>query len=147
MKASKSILASLVLVLFLSVAAVAHPRAKVIAVINRASWCPVCQKNGKRAMSVLMGHNKNGAVQFVFNNLSNKKTIQKSNMRLRKLALYKKMSKFKNTGVVYFFNAKSKHLISHISLAKSNQELADAMSGAMTKAMSNTMSGAKKAAW
>lgn len=143
MKTSKSILASLFLVLFLSATAMAHPRAKVIAVINKASWCSVCQKNGKRAMSALMDHNKNGAVQFVVNNLSDKKTIQKSNMRLKKLALLKKMSKFKNTGVVYFFNAKSKHLISHISLAKSNQQLADAMSSAMT----NAMSGAKKAAW
>jgi hypothetical protein len=108
----------------------AHPGAKVIAVINKASWCPVCQKNGKRAMSVLMDNNKDGSVQFVDNNLSNKMTIQKSAMKLKNMMLYNTMSKYKSTGVVYFFDAKSKRMISHISLARSNHELAKAMADA-----------------
>ena len=71
MKTSKSIFISMLLVLFVSVSAMGQSGPKVIAVVNKASWCPVCQKNGKRAISVLMANNQDGAVQFVFNNLSN----------------------------------------------------------------------------
>jgi thiol-disulfide isomerase/thioredoxin len=127
MKTSKSIVISLMLVLLVSASAMAQSGSKVIAVVNKASWCPVCQKNGKRAMSVLMRNNQDGAVRFVFNNLSNKQTKQKSAETLKKLDLYKTMSKFKSTGVVYFFDAKNKSLISHISLARSNKKLAEAL--------------------
>lgn len=128
MKTSKSIFISMLLILFVSVSAMAQSGPKVIAVVNKASWCPVCQKNGKRAMSVLMRNNQDDAVQFVFNNLSNKQTKQKSAEALKKLDLYKIMSQFNSTGVVYFFDAKNKNLISHISLARSNQKLASALS-------------------
>jgi len=127
MKTSKSIFISMLLVLFVSVSAMGQSGPKVIAVVNKASWCPVCQKNGKRAISVLMANNQDGAVQFVFNNLSNKQTKQNSSEELKKVDLYQIMSQFNSTGVVYFFDAKSKKLISYISLARSNKQLARAL--------------------
>ena len=127
MKSSKSTIVSLLLVLFISASAMAQSGAKVITVVNKASWCPVCQKNGKRAMSVLMAGNQNGVVQFVTNDLSNEKTIQTSAEKLKELNLYQTMKKYKSTGMVYFFDAGSKTLISEISLAQSNQKLARAL--------------------
>jgi len=127
MKTTKSILVSLVLVLLVSVSAMAQSGAKVIAVINNANWCSVCQKNGERAMAAFMANNKDGAIQFVANDLTNDDTKKKSSEELKKLGLDQAISEYKGTGVAYFFNSQTKVLISKVSVAESDQELAEAL--------------------
>lgn len=137
MRTTKSIVTSLVLTLVVAAPALAQTSAKVIAVINKASWCSVCQKNGERAMSVFMNNKKDGAVQYVVNDLSNDDTKSKSAAMLKEVGLDKAMSEFNGTGMVYFFDASSKKLISKISIVESNDEL--------VKAIENTMpSGCSK---
>ncbi|MCK9638812.1 MAG: hypothetical protein M0R39_02805 [Prolixibacteraceae bacterium] len=130
MKTLKTIVAGFALVLFVSVSAFAGNKAKVIAVVNQAEWCPVCKSNGMRAMEAFKGNNKDMAVQFVANDLTNNETKMKSADELNKLGLDKAIAAYRGTGVVYFFNSETKSLISQVSVAKTNEELAEALTAA-----------------
>lgn len=130
MKTLKTFLATMMLVALVSISGFAQNQAKVIAVINKADWCPACQQNGERAMAAFMESNKDMAIQFVANDLTNDETKSKSVELLKKLGLDKAVSAYKGTGVAYFFNANTKTLISQISVAKSNEELASACDAA-----------------
>jgi thiol:disulfide interchange protein len=127
MKNAKSVITSIVMMLLFSVSVIAQSEAKVIAVVNKADWCPVCKENGPRAMKTLKSNNADGAVQFIMNDLTNEKTKKNSAMKLKKHDLYKKMKPFKSTGIVYFFNAETKKLIKKISVKKSNDKLKEAL--------------------
>ena len=127
MKATKSILASLMLIGLFSLSAMAQQDAKVIAVVNRADWCPICKANGKRAHEVFMENNKDHSIKFLTNDLTNAETIGKSDEVLKKYGLDKIMKNYNGTGVIFFFNPKTKALIEQISAAQSNKELMAAM--------------------
>src|SRR6056297_3547732 len=127
MKTMKTILTSFILVTLFSVSVMAQSSAKVIAVINKADWCPVCEKNGERAMKALKSANQDGAVKFVPNDLTDDQTKKASAKRLKELGLYDKMESHNGTGVVFFFDAETKELIDRISVAKSNQKLTAAV--------------------
>ncbi len=135
MKTTKSILVSLVLILFVSVSAFAQSNSKVIAVVNHADWCSACKNNGERAQAVFKANNADGTIQFVVNNLTNDETKAQSAETLKKLGLGKAMAEYKGTGVVYFFDASSKKLINNVSVAKSDQKIAQALSTAKSGAM------------
>ena len=130
MKTVKTAFAGIALVLLVSVSAFAGNKAKVIAVMNRAEWCPVCQNNGMRAMDAFKANNKDMAIQFVVNDLTNDETKKKSAEELKKLGLDKSIEAYTGTGVVYFFNSETKVLISQVSVAKPDQELAAALTTA-----------------
>lgn len=117
----------LALFTFMMVSAIAQPSAKVIAVINHAEWCPTCKKHGERAKAAFMENNKDGAIQFVINDVTNDETKQASAKQLKELGLHEAMANNNATGVAYFFDADNKKLIKQISVASSNEELADAM--------------------
>lgn len=130
MKSIKTIFASVVLIALVSVSAYAGTNAKVIAVINKAEWCPVCQNNGMRAMEAFKANNKDMSIEFVANDLTNDETKAKSTEELKKLGLDKAIAPYSGTGVVYFFNSDTKALISQVSVAKPDQELAAALTTA-----------------
>jgi hypothetical protein len=127
MKTTKSILASLVLMLLVSVSAMAQTEAKVIAVVNKATWCHVCEENGARAMSAFMANNSDNGFKFVANDLSTDDTKKSSLEEIKKLGLESAVADLKYTGMAYFFNAKTKELIHQVSVAKSDAEIAAAM--------------------
>ncbi|MCA1758582.1 MAG: hypothetical protein LC658_02340, partial [Bacteroidales bacterium] len=83
--------------------------------------------NGERAMAAFMENNKDGAIHFVANDVTNDETKKKSAEELKKLGLDEKMAAHKVTGVAYFFDADTKTLVHQISVAKSNEELAEAL--------------------
>ena len=118
---------SFVLSLLISMSALAQSEPKSIAVINKADWCPVCEEHGKRAMKALKSNNKDGAVKFVANNLTNAETKEESAKKLKKYGLFKKMKSHNNTGVVFFFDAKTKELVDKISVSKPSKKLAEAV--------------------
>lgn len=130
MKSIKTIFTSVILIALVSVSAFAGTGAKVIAVVNKAEWCPVCQNNGMRAMEAFKANNKDMAIQFVANDLTNDETKAKSAEELKKLGLDKAIAPYNGTGVVYFFNSETKALIRQISVAKPDQELAAALTTA-----------------
>jgi len=130
MKNIKTIFAGVILITLVSVSAFAKTNAKVIAVVNQAEWCPVCQKNDTRAMETFKENNKDMAIQFVANDLTNEESKKKSIEELKKVGLDKAVEQYNRTGVVYFFNSETKTLISQISVAKSDKELAEALTTA-----------------
>jgi len=50
MRSKKSVLTSFILMFIFSMSVMAQSEHEVIAVINKADWCPVCRKNVERAM-------------------------------------------------------------------------------------------------
>jgi len=127
MRTTKSIITSFILMFIFSMSVMAQSQHDVIAVINKADWCPVCQKNGERAMKALKGNDEDGAIKFVGNNLTDEQTKAKSKERLKNYGLYEKMKSYEGTGIVFFFDAESKELIDKISVAKSSRKLAEAV--------------------
>lgn len=132
MKTVKSIITSLILILMVSGSLMAQSTPKVIGVINKADWCSVCENNGARAMAAFMANNKDGEIAFVANDLTNDDTKKKSSEALKKYGLEDAVSSLKSTGMAYFFDSESKALINKVSVAKSDKELAEAMSEAVT---------------
>ena len=131
MRHTKTLLTSMLMIVMFSMSAMAQSEAKVIGVINKADWCPVCEKNGARAMKALKGANQDGAIKFIGNDLTNDETKKKSAMRLKKHGLYEKMKSENGTGIVFFFDAETKEQIDRISVSKSNKKLAAAVRSAM----------------
>lgn len=130
MRNLKTMFASVILVTLVSVSAFAGTGSKVIAVVNHATWCPACQNNGERAKAAFMENNKDGAILFVTNDLSNDETKAQSAMELKKVGLDKVMMENNGTGVAYFFDAETKKLINKVSVAKSDKEIAQVMKSA-----------------
>ena len=87
MKTSSKFLITLLLGLFISSPLLAQKSAKVIAVVNKADWCKTCKKNEDRAMAAFNESNKDGAVKFVINDLTDKETKAKSVQELEKVGL------------------------------------------------------------
>ena len=127
MKTKKSIFTSFILMFIFSISVMAQSEQKVVAVINKADWCPVCEKNGERAMKALKGSNEDGAVKFIGNDLTNDQTKAKSKEKLKEYGLYEKVKSYDGTGIVFFYDAESKELIDKISVAKSSRKLAEAV--------------------
>ena len=107
---------------------------KVIALLTKASWCVVCQANGPRFMKDIMPMiRENKEVQIIMNDLSDKKTTATSRRTLQKADLDDFAEKNPATGMLYFFNANTKKLLSSVSLAQSNEEIEKAYQKALTK--------------
>lgn len=131
----KKLIFAIALVMSFSFAASAqNVQPKVIALLTKASWCPVCQANGPRFMKEVMPMvMKNKEVEMVMNDLSDKKTVAMSKGMLEKAGIYKFAQNNPATGILYFFDAKSKELISKVSLAESNEEIEKAYQEAVSK--------------
>ena len=131
----KQLIFAFALVIGLSFAASAQKtQPKVIALLNKASWCHVCQENGPRFMKEVMPIVKeNKEVEMVMNDLSDKMTIAESKDMLEKAGVYAFSQENTATGVLYFFDAKTKEFISKVSLSKSNKEIRKVYMEALSK--------------
>ena len=109
-------------------------QAKVIALVNKASWCTVCQANGPRFEKDIMPMAMaNKDVQIVIDDLSDEKTKAASLPMLQKAGIASFAKKNTGTGTLYFIDAKSKKLISEVSLAKSDEEIKKVYMAALAK--------------
>jgi hypothetical protein len=127
MKVFKTLFAAVILVTVVSVGAYAQNTSKIIAVVKTASWCSVCKTNGERAIAALNENNKDGAYQFVINDVTNAETAKKSATEIEKLGLTKAMEPYMATGVVYLFDTKTKKPINQLVMALSSDDIAKAM--------------------
>jgi hypothetical protein len=127
MKNTKSIFTSVILILMVSVSLIAQPEPKVVAIVNSADWCSVCEANGERAMATFMKNNKDGAILFVSNNLTNDQTKKKSAVALKSCDMEETAKKVQGTGLVSFYNPKTKALIGQVSVSEPDNKLAEAM--------------------
>ncbi len=130
----KLILAIAIVMGLTSAASAQNANPKVIALLTKASWCPVCKANGPRFEKDIMPmvmENKN--VKMVMNDLSDDNSKAMSKGMLEKAGIYKFAKSNPATGMLYFFNAKTKKLLSSVSLAESNEKIKQAYEDALSK--------------
>ncbi|MDZ4806824.1 MAG: hypothetical protein SGI96_00990 [Bacteroidota bacterium] len=124
----------------LSIAANAQQTNKIIAVINRADWCPVCQQNGEKVMKEVMPVFNQSSVQFVMNDLTDDASKEKSKMALKEMKVYDAVKKTTSTGLILLVDEASGKLISKISVAEPLEKLVQAIKeSAMAEKMMNKM--------
>ncbi len=127
MKPLKSIFTGTILILLMSVSLKAQSEPKLIAVLNKANWCPVCRTHDKRAIPALMENNKDGAIKFIVYDQTDDQTTEKTAKDIKIAGLEQTIEKHDGAGMVSFFNYKSKEFISQISFAESNDKLNEAI--------------------
>ena len=127
MKSLKKVLATALFAIVFTSGAFAQNSSKIIAVVKTANWCSVCKANGERAMAALTENNKDGAYQFVINDITTPETAKKSVTEIEKLGLTKLMEPYMATGVVYLFDAKTKKPINQLLMSLSSEDIAMAM--------------------
>lgn len=96
---------------------------KVIAVINRADWCPVCQANEEKMMKDVMPVFKESNIQFVMNDLTNDATKASSKMKLDEAKVYGAVKKISATGLLLLIDAETGKLLKKISVAEPVEKL------------------------
>lgn len=108
--------------------------AKVIAMVNTASWCPACKANGQRVeKDIISQYMTNEKVEILVNDLSNKETKAVSKEKCMKAGVAGIASKNKGTGMIYFINSETKEVISKISVTESNEDIKQAFEKAISK--------------
>jgi hypothetical protein len=107
--------------------------AQVIAVVNKADWCHVCQANGSKLMKEVMPVFENSAVAFVMNDLTNDNTMEKSKMELKEKDILKAVKKETATGLILIVNAGNGKLIEKISVAEPAEKIIMALKNAVSK--------------
>lgn len=127
MKSFKIVVSVAFFAILFTTSAFAQKSAKIIAVINKASWCSVCKANEERAMAAFTENNKDGAYQFVINDITNAETAKKSAAEIKKLGLTEVMEPYKATGMVCLFDSKTKKPINQLLMSLSNEDIAMAM--------------------
>lgn len=98
----------------------------IYAVVSKAKWCPTCKKNEVRISTEVIPKVDATKVAVLVNDLSDKETKAASAELLKSNGL--ENLKLKETGVISFIDAKTKKVISTISVAKSNEEILEAFS-------------------
>ena len=110
-------------ILLSTFAANAQEGRKVIAVINKADWCPVCQTNGEKMMKEVMPVFNESNVQFIMNDLTSDATKADSKMGLDKANVYGAVKKISATGWVLLVDAETGKLLDKISVAAPAERL------------------------
>lgn len=110
-------------ILFSAITSHAQDSRKVIAVINRADWCPVCQANGEKMMKEVMPVFNESNVQFVMNDLTNETTKADSKMKLEDAKIYAAVKKINSTGLMLLIDAETGKLLEKISVAEPVEKL------------------------
>lgn len=96
---------------------------KIIAVINKADWCPVCQSNAEKMMNEVIPVFNESNVQFVINDLTNDATKVDSKMGLDKVKVYDAVKKISATGWLLLVDAETGKLLDKISVAEPVEKL------------------------
>jgi thiol:disulfide interchange protein len=104
-------------------------------VINKAEWCKVCKLYEVRAISAFNENNQDSYFQFLENDITNDSTKLKSKPEIEKFGLEKMMKKNTNSGVLSFYDAKTKKLLIQVTVAISKTELAANMQLVREKAV------------
>jgi hypothetical protein len=121
-----------------------NPNPKIIAVVNRATWCRICQAHGQQFGTLLMPYTAKG-VSIYMNDLSDSASIAASKETLEAAGIYKAVTKVKRkgmgkmmescgikktkynkamaTGIVTFINAKTHKQLKQVSIATSDEEM------------------------
>ncbi|TAN13026.1 MAG: hypothetical protein EPN37_14535 [Chitinophagaceae bacterium] len=107
---------------------------KVIALMNKASWCPVCQDHAMAFMkNIAPMVMKNPEVKMVIYDLSNEQTRTSSLPMLESAGIKQFALENDATGRIYFIDARTKKLLSTVSIAQSDKDIMRAYKEALKK--------------
>jgi ketosteroid isomerase-like protein len=84
---------------------------KIIAVVNKADWCHICQANGEKIMKEVMPVFENTNIHFVMNDLTNDATKEKSKGMLMEYKVYGAVKKIDATGLLLLVDAETGKLL------------------------------------
>ena len=101
----------------------AQSEGKIIVVVNKADWCPVCRANGDKVMKEVMPVFNESNTRFVINDLTNENTKKDSKMKLEELDAYPAVKKIEATGLLLLVDEKSGKLLAKISVAEPAEKL------------------------
>lgn len=124
---------SVALVLF-GTFAFAQNTTKVIALVTKASWCPVCQKNGDRMAKEVFSTYMGGNLKVVMNDLSDDATKKESQKELEANKISKIAGESTSTGIITLIDAKTGKVISTISVSKPTEKVKMAIDKALSQA-------------
>ena len=113
------------LLVFTSIIAFGQEGKKVIAVINTADWCPVCQQNGEKVMKEIMPVFNQSNVQFVMNDMTDDASKEKSIIALKEMKIYDAVKKTTSTGLILLVDETTGKLIDKISVAETVDKLVE----------------------
>jgi L-lactate utilization protein LutC len=97
-------------------------KAKIIAVVNKASWCPVCKVHGQNAGMVMMPYTQQG-LAILMNDLTDDQSKAAAKKELTSAGVYYAVKGVKETGVVIFVDAKTHKKLGQTSIAIDNEDL------------------------
>lgn len=118
----------------------AQTNTKVVAVINRADWCHVCQANGEKMMKEVMPVFENSGIRFIMNDLTNDATTEKSKELLKESKVYEAVKSNTYTGLVLLVDAETGKLTGKISVAEPAQKIIETLKmSAMKEPMKEKM--------
>lgn len=107
---------------------------KVIALMNKASWCTVCKVHGMHFMkNIAPMVMKNPEMKMEVNDLSNDQTRATAKEMLEKDGIWGFAKENDATGRVYFLDAKSKKMLSSVSIAEPDMAIMKAYKSALAK--------------
>lgn len=130
----KLLIASLLVMATVAGAFAQSSQVKVIALMNKASWCPVCQDHAMSFMkNIAPMVMKNPEVKMVINDLSNDRTRASSMPMLESAGIKQFALENDATGRIYFIDAQTKKLLSSVSIAQSNRDIMRAYKEALKR--------------
>jgi hypothetical protein len=97
-------------------------KAKIIAVVNKASWCPVCKAHGQNAGMIMMPYMQQG-LAVLMNDLTDDQSKSAAKKELTKAGVYPAVKGVKETGIVIFVDAKTHKKLGQTSIAISDDDL------------------------
>jgi hypothetical protein len=121
MKKLKTLLVAAMLMIGLST--FAQTNAKVIAIVNKADWCSICKAYGGRTVAAFTENNKDNYFAFIVNDITNDKTTIASKPEIEKAGLAKIHSAIKASGILTFYDAKTKKTLGQVTVANSEEEV------------------------
>lgn len=120
--------------LLLGTFAFAQNNAKVIALVTKAGWCPVCKKNGDRMAKEVFSAYMGGNLKIVMNDLTDDNTKKESQKEIEANKIAEVAAKSTSTGIITLIDVKSGKVISTISVGKPTDKVKKAIDEALAKA-------------
>ncbi len=123
-----------ILALFIGITAFAQDKTKVIALVTKANWCPTCKANGERMGKEVFSAYKTGELKVVANDLTDDGTKKTCKKAIEEAGVAKIAESSNSTGIITLIDAKTKKVITTISVAKTTEEIKAAIDESLKKA-------------
>jgi thiol:disulfide interchange protein len=119
---------TLLFALLLTITSVfAQSNSKVVVIVNKADWCSICKAYGGRTVATFTEHNKDNYFQLIVNDVTNSDTKKASKPAIEKVGLVKTHAGTKASGLLTFYDTKTKQVLAQVTVANTEEEIAATM--------------------